>query len=63
MHNLAQLFMTAVHCLWVYDYLLTLGDEVRRHTFSTERWVLTIAQIDYAWGGRRSWGWFSSTSP
>ena len=27
--DLAQLFIVSAHCLWVYDYLLTLGDEVR----------------------------------
>jgi len=28
MYNLEQLFTTSVFFLWIYDYLLTLGDEV-----------------------------------
>ena len=27
--HLTQMFIVSVHCLWAYDYLLTLGDEVR----------------------------------
>ena len=29
MNNSAQLFLTSMHCLWMYDYLLTVGDEVQ----------------------------------
>ena len=36
MYNLIQLFMVAVHCLWMYDYLLTLGDEVQ-HSYIFDR--------------------------
>ena len=25
---IVQLLMTSVQCLWIYDYLLTFGDEV-----------------------------------
>ena len=30
---IAQLLMTSVQCLWIYDYLLTFGDEVRCSLF------------------------------
>jgi len=59
----AQLSLTFGHCLWVYDYLLTLGDEVGTTTSSsTERLVLTAAQIEYAWSGRKSWSGFTFIS-
>lgn len=28
-HHLTQVFMVSMHGLWIYDYLLTLGDEVQ----------------------------------
>jgi len=51
--------MTSMLFLWIYDYILTLGDEVRYPcVLSTERLVLTVAQIKYAWSARRSWSKF-----
>ena len=29
-----QLFMTSMNALWIYDYVLTLGDEVRSRSHS-----------------------------
>lgn len=51
-----QLLLTAMQYMWIYDYLLTVRDEVlylRRFNRGTN---LTISQINYAWSGRRSWG-------
>ncbi|KAF9647537.1 hypothetical protein BDM02DRAFT_3116882 [Thelephora ganbajun] len=45
-----------MHCLWAYDYLLTLGDEVRSFLhFSADAPDPEVAQTQYAWKGRRSW--------
>ena len=42
--------------LWVYDYFLTLEDEVRCPSiFQSKSQVLTLAQINYAWSGSRFW--------
>jgi hypothetical protein len=27
----SQLFLTSMHWLWIYDYFITLGDEVQYH--------------------------------
>jgi len=60
MYNLAQLFTTSLHCLWVYDYFLTLEDEVQCTSGSFQRFhILTVGQIKYAWSGRKSWGEFN----
>lgn len=60
----SQFFMVSLHCMWLYDYLLTLGDEVwHACIFRPRRHVLTVVQIKYAWSGRKSWGGFVSTSP
>lgn len=50
--------MTSMHFLWVYDYLLTLGDEVRLYLRLPRllRGVLTATQINYAWPGEKSRG-------
>jgi len=59
MYKLAQLFSVSMYFLWFYDYFLTLGDEVRYpHIFRRKCRALTVAQINYAWSGRRSWGEF-----
>ena len=59
MHKLMQLFSVSMYFLWFYDYFLTLGDEVRYpHIFRRKCQALTVAQINYAWSGRRSWGEF-----
>ena len=61
MCKLIQLFSISMYCLWVYDYFLTLGDEVRYLcTLRPRCQVLTIVQIKYAWSGRRSWSEFIS---
>ena len=58
-----QLALASVQCLWIYDYFLTLRDEVRYPYFSRQRYqVLTVAKIRYVWSGRRSWGKFTSAS-
>lgn len=60
--NLTQLFMVSLHCVWIYDYFLTFGDEVRYpHVPRPPCQVLTITQIKYAWSGNRSWSEFAST--
>ena len=42
-----QLLLAAIQFLWMYDYLLTLEDEVRSR-FSPERYrVLIVAKITY----------------
>jgi hypothetical protein len=56
-----QLFVISMHFLWAYDYLLTLGDEVRYSEDPPRFQVLTNEQIRYAWAGRRSWSEFSSS--
>lgn len=54
--TITQLLMVSIQCLWIYDYILTLGDEVRRSSIFWSGYpVLTVAQIKYAWHGRRSW--------
>ena len=59
-----QLFSVSMYWLWIYDYILTFGDEVRYSSILRQRWqVLTIVQINYAWSGNRSWSEFISTSP
>ena len=59
--NLPQLVMVSVHGLWIYDYFLTLGDEVRYPRIFRPRFqVLTATQIKYAWSRRKSWGGFVS---
>lgn len=30
MYDLTQLFSVSMYWMWIYDYFLTLGDEVRR---------------------------------
>jgi hypothetical protein len=50
-----------MHFLWVYDYLLTLGDEVQYSEVPTVFQALTGEQIKYAWAGRRSWSEFASS--
>jgi len=49
-----------MYFLWVYDYFLTLGDEVRHPSiFRLRCQVLTATvQINYAWSGKKSWGEF-----
>ena len=63
-YNLTQLFMVSMHCLWMYDYILTLGDEVRHPCiFRPKCSILTLTQIKFAWSGRKSWGKLVSASP
>ena len=53
-----------MYWLWIYDYFLTLGDEVQYPCILRLRCqVLTVVQIKYAWSGRRSWGKFISALP
>ena len=55
--------MVSVNGLWIYDYFLTLGDEVQCPCiFRPGYQVLTVTQIVYAWSGRKSWGAIASTS-
>ena len=62
MYKLMQFFSISMYWLWVYDYFLTLGDEVRSLcTLRPRCQVLTIVQIKYAWSGRRSWSQFISS--
>ncbi|KAF9646678.1 hypothetical protein BDM02DRAFT_3118324 [Thelephora ganbajun] len=34
--------MTAVHSLWVYDYLLTLGDEIKYAWSGRRSWIFAL---------------------
>ena len=64
MYKPVQLFSVSMYWLWIYDYILTFGDEVRYSSILRQRWqVLTIVQINYAWSGNRSWSEFISTPP
>jgi hypothetical protein len=48
-----------MYSLWVYDYFLTFGDEVRRPSISRPKpQLLTVVQINYVWSGRKSWSAF-----
>ena len=50
--------------VWIYDHLLTLGDEARYSCVFRPRYqVLTVAQIKYGWSGRKSWGEFIPPRP
>lgn len=37
-----KLLLTSIQCLWIYDYLLTLGDEVRYAWSRNNPWVLFL---------------------
>ena len=41
MCGLVKLFLAALLFLWIYDYLLTLGDEVRDTPASRSRFLMT----------------------
>jgi hypothetical protein len=55
-----QLLLIALQCLWMYDYLLTFGDEVLSPlSFRSGYQVLTVPQVQYAWHGRKTWSGFA----
>lgn len=37
-----KLFLTAIHCLWIYDYLLTFGDEIKYAWNGRRSWVFAL---------------------
>jgi len=37
-----KLFITSVQCLWIYDYLLTLGDEIKYAWSGRRSWVFAL---------------------
>lgn len=37
-----KLFITAVHCLWIYDYFITFGDEVEYAWNGRRSWVFAL---------------------
>jgi len=58
-YELVQFFTISMYFLWLYDYFLTFGDEVRYPWIFRQRCqLLTVVQITYAWSGRKSWGEF-----
>ena len=60
-----QWFAVSMYGMWIYDYFLTLGDEVR-HSYRSLRQQcqdLTDAQIQFAWSGRKSWSESTLISP
>ena len=64
MYKPIQLFSVGMYSLWIYDYILTFGDEVRYSSILRQRCqVLTVVQINYAWSGNRSWSKFVSAPP
>ncbi|KAF9644339.1 hypothetical protein BDM02DRAFT_3122078, partial [Thelephora ganbajun] len=37
-----QLLITSVQCLWIYDYFLTLGDEINYAWYGRKSWVFAL---------------------
>jgi len=57
------MFLISVYFMWIYDYFMTLGDEVWPPCiFRSKFQVLTVVQIKYFWLSRKSWGKFTSGS-
>jgi len=40
--------------LYIYDYFLTIGDEVRVVSFRVGK-LLNVMQVKFAWKGRKTW--------
>jgi len=61
---LAQYLMTSAIALTLYDYLLTLDDEVRPQTPNPLHFHLLtrlFSKIRYVWRGRKTWSAFRNS--